>query len=56
MQACKWDDVILNAEMKLDLINDIEVFFNRKGNYESFTVPRKVSDYGIYKKTGIFFC
>lgn len=46
VQACKWDDVILNAEMKLNLINDIEGFFDRKAEYEAFAVPWKVSDDG----------
>jgi len=47
VQGCKWDNVILNNEMKLQLVSDIDDFFDRKKNYESFAVLWKVSDYGI---------
>ena len=43
VQACKWDNVILNGEMKLQLLSDIEGFFDRKEDYKSFAVPWKVS-------------
>ena len=42
VQACKWENVILNSEMKVQLINDIEGFFDRREDYESFAVPWKV--------------
>ncbi len=45
VQACNWDNVILNSEMKLQLISDIEGFFDRKEDYKSFAVPWKVSKY-----------
>ena len=45
VQGCKWEDVILNNEMKLQLISDIEGFFDRKEDYELFAVPWKVSEY-----------
>lgn len=38
MQACNWDNVILNSEMKLQLISDIEGVFDRKEDYKSFAV------------------
>lgn len=47
VQGCKWDNVILNNEMKLQLVSDIEGFFDRKKDYESFAVPWKVSEYDI---------
>jgi len=47
VQGCKWENVILNNEMKLQLVSDIEGFFDRKEDYESFAVPWKVSEYGI---------
>lgn len=43
VQSCKWDNVILNREMKLQLISDIEGFYDRKDDYNSFAVPWKVS-------------
>ena len=45
VQGCKWENVILNGEMKLQLISDIEGFFDRKEDYKSFAVPWKVSEY-----------
>ena len=36
----KWDNVILNSEMKLQLISDIEGFFDRKEDYKSFVRQR----------------
>ncbi|KAK4697290.1 hypothetical protein P7C71_g770, partial [Lecanoromycetidae sp. Uapishka_2] len=39
VQACNWVNVILNSEMKLQLISDIEGFFDSKGAYKSFAVP-----------------
>lgn len=47
VQGCKWENVILNNEMKLQLISDIEGFFDREKDYESFAVPWKVSEYRI---------
>ena len=47
VQGCKWEDVILNDEMKLQLISDIEAFFDRKEDYESFAVPWKVNKHRI---------
>lgn len=47
VQGCKWENVILNDEMKLQLISDIEGFFDRKEDYKSFAVPWKVSEYRI---------
>lgn len=43
VQACSWEDVILDPEMKSQLISDIEGFFDRKEDYQSFAVPWKVS-------------
>ncbi len=43
VQSCKWENVVLNEEMKLQLISDIEGFFDRKEDYASFAVPWKVS-------------
>ena len=45
VQGCKWENVILANEMKLQLISDIEGFFDRKDDYKSFAVPWKVSEY-----------
>ena len=45
VQGCKWENVILNNELKLQLISDIEGFFDRKEDYASFAVPWKVSEY-----------
>ncbi|KAL8839537.1 MAG: hypothetical protein Q9176_004398 [Flavoplaca citrina] len=41
VQACRWDQVILDEAMKASLIADVEGFFDRKENYRSFGVPRK---------------
>lgn len=41
VQACSWQDVILDPEMKAQLIADIEGFFDRKEDYKSFAVPWK---------------
>ena len=46
VQGCMWENVILNNEMKLQLVSDIEGFFDRKEDYKSFAVPWKVSEYG----------
>jgi transitional endoplasmic reticulum ATPase len=43
VQASKWETVILHADVKCQLITDVEGFFDRKEDYESFAVPRKVS-------------
>jgi transitional endoplasmic reticulum ATPase len=48
VQACDWENVILNSEMKDQLISDIEGFFDRKEDYESFAVPWKVSKYDVW--------
>lgn len=47
VQGCKWENVILNDEMKLQLISDIRGFFDRKEDYKSFAVPWKVSEYRV---------
>ncbi|KAL9014046.1 MAG: hypothetical protein Q9173_001296 [Seirophora scorigena] len=41
VQACKWEQVILDDEMKANLIIDVEGFFDRKEDYTSFGVPWK---------------
>ncbi|KAK3169885.1 hypothetical protein OEA41_009269 [Lepraria neglecta] len=41
VQGCMWENVILNNEMKLQLVSDIEGFFDRKEDYKSFAVPWK---------------
>ncbi|KAL8977423.1 MAG: hypothetical protein Q9205_006772 [Flavoplaca limonia] len=41
VQACRWDQVILDEAMKASLIADVEGLFDRKENYRSFGVPRK---------------
>ncbi|KAL8943580.1 MAG: hypothetical protein Q9211_000934 [Gyalolechia sp. 1 TL-2023] len=41
VQACSWDDVILNPDVKTQLIGDIEGFFDRQEEYKSFAVPWK---------------
>ena len=43
VQTCKWEQVILNSEMKDQLVADVEGFFDRKEDYASFAVPWKVS-------------
>lgn len=42
VQACKWDQVILDDEMKGNLVIDVEGFFDRKEDYTAFGVPWKV--------------
>ncbi|KAL9056279.1 MAG: hypothetical protein Q9206_002819 [Seirophora lacunosa] len=41
VQACKWDQVILDDEMKGNLVIDVEGFFDRKEDYTAFGVPWK---------------
>ncbi|KAL8672268.1 MAG: hypothetical protein Q9168_003269 [Polycauliona sp. 1 TL-2023] len=41
VQSCKWDQVVLNEEMNTNLVADVEGFFERKKDYESFGVPWK---------------
>ncbi|KAI4289553.1 MAG: hypothetical protein L6R35_001184 [Caloplaca aegaea] len=41
VQACEWDQVILDDEMKGNLVTDVEGFFDRKDDYMSFGVPWK---------------
>ncbi|KAL8752138.1 MAG: hypothetical protein Q9199_005951 [Rusavskia elegans] len=41
VQACRWDQVILNEEMKANLVADVEGVFDRKEDYKSFGVPWK---------------
>ncbi|KAL8995949.1 MAG: hypothetical protein Q9169_004422 [Polycauliona sp. 2 TL-2023] len=41
VQSCKWDQVILNEQMKANLVADVEGFFDRKDDYKSFGVPWK---------------
>ena len=41
VMSSTWDDVILGAEMKNNLIQDVEGFFDNKGAYEEFAVPWK---------------
>lgn len=55
VHACKWENVILNSEMKDLVIRDIEGFFDRKTDYESFGVPWKVCHYGIETTRFDFF-
>ncbi|KAL9025701.1 MAG: hypothetical protein Q9180_007611, partial [Flavoplaca navasiana] len=43
VQACRWDQVILDEAMKASLVADVEGFFDRKEDYRSFGVPWKVS-------------
>ena len=42
VHASKWEQVILSSEMKAQLVDDVEGFFDRKQDYESFAVPWKV--------------
>lgn len=44
VQECTWEDVILNNELKAQLATDIEGFFDRQKDYESFAVPWKVGN------------
>ncbi|KAL8768189.1 MAG: hypothetical protein Q9209_005498 [Squamulea sp. 1 TL-2023] len=41
VQACNWDQVILDSELKTNLTADVEGFFDRKDDYTSFGVPWK---------------
>ncbi|KAL8976842.1 MAG: hypothetical protein Q9205_007237 [Flavoplaca limonia] len=41
VQACRWDQVILDEDMKANLVADVEGFFDRKEDYRSFGVPWK---------------
>ena len=41
VQESTWDDVILDAEMKDSLRNDVQGFFDCKDDYKSFAVPWK---------------
>ena len=43
VQACRWNQVILDEAMKANLIADVEGFFDREEDYRSFGVPWKVS-------------
>ncbi|KAL9626187.1 MAG: hypothetical protein Q9204_007510, partial [Flavoplaca sp. TL-2023a] len=43
VQACRWDQVILDEAMKASLVADVEGFFDRKEDYRSFGVPWKHS-------------
>lgn len=54
VQSCKWEDVILNKEMKLQLISDVEAFYDRKEDYGSFAVPWKVSYSSVYLSEPIY--
>jgi len=41
VQGSSWDDVILNPEMKKNLIEDVQGFFDSQALYDTFTVPWK---------------
>ncbi|KAL8788641.1 MAG: hypothetical protein Q9213_001569 [Squamulea squamosa] len=41
VQACNWDQVILDSELKTNLTADVEGFFDRRDDYTSFGVPWK---------------
>ncbi|KAL8682360.1 MAG: hypothetical protein Q9186_001550 [Xanthomendoza sp. 1 TL-2023] len=41
VQASRWDQVILDEELKNNLVTDVEGFFDRKDDYISFGVPWK---------------
>lgn len=41
VQKAKWDDVILNEEMKTDLVDLMDKFFDSKSTYEDLGVPWK---------------
>ena len=41
VQQANWDDVIMDKEMKENLINDVEGFFDCKEDYKEFAVPWK---------------
>ena len=42
MKQSNWDDVILNQELKEELIKDVTSFFDREELYKSVGVPWKV--------------
>ena len=41
VQSASWDDVILDPEMKQNLIGDVQSFFDNRSVYEEFGVPWK---------------
>lgn len=41
VQGASWDDVILNQEMKSNLIEDVQGFFDNRELYKSLSVPWK---------------
>ncbi|KAL9128323.1 MAG: hypothetical protein Q9217_002978 [Psora testacea] len=41
VQQSNWEDVILDADMKSALINDVEGFFDNEAEYREFAVPFK---------------
>jgi transitional endoplasmic reticulum ATPase len=43
IQDSSWDDVILDAEKKKAMIDDVEGFFSSEESYKEFSVPWKVS-------------
>jgi len=55
VQSCKWEDVILNQDLKSQLIGDIEGFFDRKEDYAYFAVPWKVSSIGVQRAISLQF-
>lgn len=41
VQGCSWDEVILDSEMKANLIEDVHGFFNNRQLYKILSVPWK---------------
>lgn len=42
VQKADWKDIILNEEMKQDVIRDVEGFFDERNIYKEFVIPWKV--------------
>lgn len=49
VSGCKWDDVILQKEVKHQLLHEIEGFFDQQRDYQSFAVPWKVRESHVLK-------
>lgn len=47
IKDCSWDDIILNQDLKQELMNDVSRFFDREKYYASFGVPWKVSLFAL---------
>ncbi len=41
VKDASWDDVILNQEMKKNIIDDVQSFFDNRAIYKQFAVPWK---------------